>query len=402
MTGGTEKYFRDLSTVLTEHGHETIPFALQHPDNPPTPYDEYFLPPIDYGVTSTKYRVKNTMRILGRTLYSWEARHYMDRLINDVHPDIAHLQSIEHHISPSIIHSLRKNGIPIVQSINTYKLVCGSYRLYHFREQQICQRCLYGKHYHAFLTRCVKDSRAASLLATMEMYLHDAMKIYGEVDRFIVPNSFLASHLIKAGYPEQKIVKLRNPLSLRDYTPSYQFEDYILYFGRIDPEKGVDTLVRAMQFLPRLCLVVVGDGQDREALEEWSKSNGVTNVNFVGPKWDAELQPYLSAARLVVVPSKWLEPSPYVIYQSFATGKPVVGARIGGIPELITPETGLLFEPDNVEDLVTTLESVAFDDEKLKIMGKAARRWAEENLDPQRYYEDIIHVYQTLLTGNIT
>jgi len=396
MTGGTEQYFRNLAAILEQRGHQTIPFALEHPNNPKTPYAKYFLENLDYRERSRTYAARNIFRILARTVYSWEARAKIEALIGDTAPDVAHVQSIEHHISPSVLHSLRKYNVPIVQSVNHYKLVCASYRLFIDREG-VCERCLYGKHYHVALTRCVKDSLPASVLATLEMYVHGWLKIYHLVDRFIVSSRFMETRLLEAGYPACKLVRLLNPLDLTEYTPSYDFGDYILYFGRLDPEKGVMTLVQAMAQIPEIKLIIVGDGSQLEMIRNWVKDSGIDNIELVGPKWGEELKPYLAMARLVVVPSVWYEPSPMVIYQAFATGKPVIGSNTGGIPDLLTDETGLLFEAGNVEDLVIKIVSLAFDDERLHSMGRAARRWAEVNLDPDCYYDTIMQLYAEVI-----
>ena len=170
MTGGTEKYFRDLAKMLQNGGHQTIPFALKHPDNPKSIHEKYFLDDLDFRNQNFFYRLQNVPRILGRTLYSWEARAKIESLLRAEDPDIAHIQSIEHHISPSILHSLKKHDIPIVQSVNTYKLVCASYRLFLIEQNEICERCLYGKHYHAVQMRCVKNSLSASFLAMVENF----------------------------------------------------------------------------------------------------------------------------------------------------------------------------------------------------------------------------------------
>lgn len=396
MTGGTEKYFNDLAVMLKKQGHTPIPFSLDHPDNPYTPYQKYFLPDLNYRETSLTYRIKNASRMVGRTLYSRESRQHIEKLIEEENPDIAHIQSIEHHISPSILHSFQKHNIPVVQSLNTYKLICASYRLYLLEQQEICERCLYGKHYHALQKKCVKGSLPASFLAMIEMYLHNFMKIYHLVDRFIVSNDFMAQKLLEAGYEKHKIIKLLNPLNLEDYQPSYDSDDFILYFGRLDPEKGVSTLLDAMAKLPSLKLIIVGDGSQMQDLQSQAKNLNLQNVTFVGAKWGKDLATYLTRARLVVVPSVWYEPSPYVVYQSLAYGKPVIGSHIGGIPDLITEQTGRTFEPGNVEELVENLRQTAFDSTLLKQMGIAARQWAEVHFDPTSYYQNLMQIYSSL------
>jgi glycosyltransferase involved in cell wall biosynthesis len=193
---------------------------------------------------------------------------------------------------------------------------------------------------------------------------------------------------------------LRNPFKLDAYQPQYGFDDYVLYFGRLDPEKGVLTLVKAMEQLPKLRLVVVGDGAQLPELVAWANEHNVYNVEFVGPKWGADLEPILARARCVVVPSEWYEPSPMVIYQSLATGKPVVGARIGGIPDLLTTETGVLFTPGDVDDLAAKLDAINSDENTLRAMGRQARRWAEENLNPAGFYRQLMSIYDDVREGN--
>lgn len=394
MTGGTEQYFRDLAHILAANGHETVPFGLADERNPQTGYEKYLLPSIDYRNKSKLYKLRNVGRIFSRTLYSFEAKRRIDALVRDVKPDLAHLQSIEHHISPSILHALKRQGVPMVQSVNTYKHVCASYRLYLFDKQTNCERCLYGKHWHAISTRCVKGSLFASTLAAIEMTLHQQiMKVYHHIDRFIVPNRFMEQRMLGAGYPQHKLVRLLNPLDLNEYQVSDERGDFVLYFGRIDPEKGVLPLVQAMSKVKSLRLVVVGDGLQRAACEAEAKRLGLSNVDFVGPKWGDELRPYLMKCRAVIVPSLWYEPSPYVIYQALAAGKPVIASRTGGIPDLLTPETGRLVEPGDVEGLAQAIEEVAGDEQKLRAMSSAARAWAERELCPQRYYEKLMHVY---------
>jgi len=386
--GGTEQYFEDLQSILRANGHETIPFSLKSPKNPPTDYEKYFLEPLDYRSGSPLTKLP---RILSRTLYSFEAKRKLSRLIADEKPDLAHLQLIDHHISPSVLHTLRDHRIPIVQTVGNYKHVCASYRLYRFDQRAVCELCLGGNHTHAFRTRCLKGSLTMSALAAFEMYLHGWMKIYRHVDRFVVPNEFMRQKLLGAGYAERKIAKLRNPLDLGAYSPSYELGASILYFGRFDPEKGLDTLLDAMELLPEFKLKMIGEGQVGDGLR--ARAATMQNVEILPPQWGEALMPHLASARLVVLPSIWYEISPMVIYQAFAMGKAVVASDIGGIPDLLTEETGKLFVPGSSEDLAAKLSDIVGSDAMLDAMGRAARRWAEQHLDPDNYYRAIMAVY---------
>lgn len=398
MMGGTEVYFQNLADILHEHGHETIPFAVKDNRNPHSKYEQYFPASLDFRDKSVSYKLRHFGRIVSRTLYSFESRKNIGELIRDLNPDIAHLQCIENHISPSIIDELHNQQIPMVQSVNTYKHVCAAYKLYRPESNQICYQCQGGRHYRGLVNRCIKNSLSGSALGMLEMYLHQSLlKIYHKVDRFIVPNQFLADKMKEGGYPEDKIIQIRNPFQVESIEPQYKLGKYFLYFGRIEPEKGVFDLVRAMKRLKDQRLVVVGSGSDRDKCSGWARQNRLDNVEFVGPKWGAELKPYLQECLAVVVPSLWHEPSPYVIYQAMAEGKPVIGNRVGGIPDLITEETGRLATPGDIDDLATQMASVCETPEKALSMGKAGRAWAEAMLSPQYYYQRLMEVYSPLL-----
>lgn len=400
MMGGTEVYFENLAKILHQHGSKTIPFAVQDSRNPENEYEQYFPESLDFREQSATYKIQNFARIIGRTLYSFESRRKIASLIDDHNPDIAHLQCIENHISPSIIDELHHRNIPMVQSVNTYKHVCAAYRLYRTDIHEVCDKCMGGNHYHALLNRCVKGSLSGSALGMLEMYLHQSlMKIYHKIDRFIVPNRFMANKMLEGGYAEEKIITIRNPFDVSAITPTFSDGKFFLYFGRVEPEKGVLDLVKTMKNLPSHRLVIVGEGSDFDNCVNWSKQNKLSNIEFVGPKWGEALIPYLQDCIAVVVPSLWHEPSPYVIYQALAQGKPVVGSRVGGIPELINEETGRLFNAGDIEDLAVQLRSICETPGAAITMGKAARAWAEKELSPQYYYQRLMDVYTPLLNA---
>ena len=169
-----------------------------------------------------------------------------------------------------------------------------------------------------------------------------------------------------------------------------------MYFGRIISEKGVDKIVEAAKSTDVL-IKIVGDGPDLEALKSLCASENISNIEFLGAKWGDELKSVLLNAKFVIIPSLWHENFPYVIFQSFASGKPVIGSDRGGIPELIGDDKGIIFDPDNVPELVRAMNQLWLDDDKCSEIGQLARTYIEENFTDEVFYKKIIENYESVI-----
>jgi glycosyltransferase involved in cell wall biosynthesis len=174
------------------------------------------------------------------------------------------------------------------------------------------------------------------------------------------------------------------------YEPVYRGTS-ALYFGRIIGEKGVDRIIDAAKYV-NIPIHIIGDGPDLKASQKKVSDYELDHVKFYGPMWGAELEKMLYAARFVIVPSLWHENFPYVIFQAFAAGKPVIGSKRGGIPELIGRDRGLLFEPDNPDELLACIKRLWADQEECTRMGKFAREYVVNE-----YNDDVI--YQSLMSN---
>lgn len=378
--------------MLEEHGHELAYFSMEHPDNQPCAQSDYFVSPIEYKGTSLGYKLKTLSSTVGKTVYSFESQRKMAALLADFKPDLVHLHMISHQISPSILPVIRKAGIPIVQTCHEYKLVCPNYKMYIESRNEICERCLSGAYRHAIHNRCIKDSFAGSALAAGAMYFHKATQIYEKnIDLFLPPSQFMADKFAEAGIPESKLRHVPNYLNLEAYEPCYESEGYAFYMGRLSEEKGIATLIQAKATLPDLELVIAGTGPLEMELQELCTLNGIKNVRFVGYQEGDSLKALIAKAAFVVIPSEWYENDPLVTLEAFATGKPVIGARIGGIPErIVEGETGLLFESGNIEALSACLEKLS-DASLCHEMGEKARGYIEDFCDG--YYDRLMQVY---------
>ena len=396
IKGGAERYYFELKEILEAHGHEVISFSMQHPDNFPSPYANYFVDNIEFNGSGLQ-RLATAPKAAARVIYSRQARLRIEKLIAATRPDLAHVHMIDHQLSPSILPGIKKFGIPIMQTVHQYKLVCPNYRLFVDRERRLCEKCLGGNFYHPVLEKCHQDSRAASFLIALESYVHKWMRLYDHIDLFHVPSTFMGQKLHAGGVQAQRIRHLFYTIKLKDYAPHPGFKDYFIYFGRLSGEKGIVTLLRAMQGFKGARLKIIGGGPEEAKLRALARELQLS-VEFAGTKHGEELKSLVAQARFVVVPSEWYENSPLVIYEAFALGKPVIGADIGGISELIRHgEDGYLFPAGDVQQLRRCLEMLDRNEIKINKFGHAGRRKAEAWFAPEKHYETLMGWYEELL-----
>ena len=393
--GGADKYFLDLASLMENHGHQVVPLSMRHPRNLKSEFSDYFVSRWDADAKGFTTKVRNALRMI----HSFEAASAIKRLIADTKPDIAHLHHIYHQLSSSILYPLADAGVPVVQTVHDYKLVCPNYKLFNPRTSSACDKCSGHAYYHAIFERCLQDSVLSGMLGCAESYWTLISGVYNKrVSRFTVSNDHLKGKLLSYGIPAERIDILPNFIDLNAYDPRYSSDGYALYFGRISTEKGLPTLIEAMKRLPCMTLKIVGDGPQLGALQAYVRENSLDNVQFLGPAWDEDLKPILAGAMFVVVPPIWPENSPFVIYQSFAAGKPVIGSFVGGIPDLIDDgENGLLFEARDTDGLAEKMRLLASRPDLLEEMGRKARSKAEREYDPQVHYETMMSIYERVL-----
>jgi glycosyltransferase involved in cell wall biosynthesis len=235
---------------------------------------------------------------------------------------------------------------------------------------------------------------------SVESYLHHGLGVYNHVALFHAPSAFIGQKLVAGGVKDRRVRHLFYAINVADYKPHYDHQGYFLYFGRLSSEKGIFTLLKAMKKIDRYSLKIVGDGPLRNDLERFALQNELSNVEFAGLRSGEELKQIVANAMFVVVPSEWYENSPLVIYEAFALGKPVVGAAIGGIPELVDHDkNGLLFRAGDSEDLAEQIRHLLDHPEKLKPYGMAGRLKAEQQFDAECHYDHMMKIYQSLLSS---
>jgi glycosyltransferase involved in cell wall biosynthesis len=396
LTGGAEVFFRETERVLREQGHETLMIATGDADEVEAPTNLLLLQAPAYDSPSTLTKIKN----LPAAIYDLQKKHVVKQALAEFKPDIFHAFAVNVHLSPSVITAASELGIPVVGTFNDYKHICPNYKLFH--HDRICMDCIGGKFYSASINKCCKDSSTQSVAAMFEAYAHGWMGIYDKFSHFTFSSDFMAE-VTQKFWPKRSVSwsKLRNPFDSRKYAALDEYGNYGLYFGRLIDEKGVDRLVQAASKIDGFPIKIIGDGPDLPKLRTMTESLGLTNVEFLGPMWGAALDAVLCKARFVVVPSIWHENFPYVINQAFAYGRPVIGAARGGIPELVQHgERGLIFEPDNIDQLADSIRQLVTSDDLVERMGKAAKSWSDSLFRDDVAYTDLMQAYEAAADEN--
>ena len=408
--GGAETYYLEVGAALERMGHDVAYFSMHHPNNLPCEQERCFVAQREYN------DVRNPLRAVADGLalvYSPEARGTFQALCEEFRPDVVHLNNVHRQITLSILDApyLAECRVPVVYTAHDYVTVCPGYLMLD-GAGEVCDRCLEdGRYRHCVENRCVKGSRAKSALAALEASFNRFRRMNDRVDRVIAPSRFMAGKLVEGGWPPERVCVLQNFASdeilARARSAGSDETDrerpYLLYFGRISREKGVDVLVKAFlemaPSLPGWRLIVAGDGPELDSLKRAFSSAGAEySIEFVGYQSGDSLQRYVEEASLAVTSSQWRENMPFSIIEAFAAGTPVVGARIGGIPELVSEgETGFVCEPGNVASLVDAIRrgvALCGDGDAYRAMQGRCRGYVTENCEQGRFMERLVEIYQ--------
>ncbi len=386
-----------LKKLLEEKGHKVVVFSMNHPLNFESEYTGDFIEYINYDQAVKKINLSTGFEVLRRAVYSLEAKRKIEELIIKEKPDIAHLQNIHHHITPSIFYPLKKHNIPIVWTLHDFVLICPNTSF--LANGKICERCKKIRYFWPPIIKCKKNSFLASLMAGLETTIHRLMRVNDLIDVFIAPSDFLRNKLIEYGFDGNKIFCLHNFNNIGAINGSRKTGDYYLYIGRISYEKGVRTLIDAASMANTGTLKIVGEGPLKEQMTSYmkSKGNGV-KVEFLGHKSHNEVIELIKMARFLVLPSECYENFPYSIIEAMACGKPVIASRLGGIPELVRNwETGLLFNPGDPENLSLKIKFLFRHPDKAKALGESAKEFVNKELNKDVHYKKLVRICEGII-----
>ncbi|MGB5559821.1 MAG: glycosyltransferase family 4 protein [Paracoccaceae bacterium] len=345
VVGGSDRVFFETSALLEQAGHEVIPFCLSSPNDQPSPWSAYF----PKGADTANPRITDTARYF----YNLDARKRLAALLDATGPiDVAHLHIYHGKLTPAILPVLKAQGIPVVQTLHEYKLACPVYTMQ--RGGTNCDACVGGSILNSIRHRCKDGSVLKSTIMAAEMAVSRMLGDVRLIDRFICVSAFQRDVMIRAGIPPHKLVTLHNFVATAASAPLLGHDDYLLYFGRIETLKGLPTLLAAVAGTGHR-LLIAGDGSWTPHLVD--RIREMPNVSYLGFQSGPDLATLIGRAKAVVVPSEWYENCPMSVLEAKAAGRPVVAARIGGIPELVRDNVdGFLFQPGDADDLRNCLQ----------------------------------------------
>lgn len=389
LRAGAENIFFAEMDMLGRNGWKVIPFSMKDEKNLDSEWSRFFINSLEFEhIKSLPAKIAAVPKII----YSIEARKKLELLLSEVKPEICHVHNIFHHLSPSILSVLKKKGIPTVMTLHDLKIACPAYTM--FNQRGICERCKGGKNYQVLRNKCIKGSMLGSAVIMLESYLHRWLKSYrNNVDLFIVPSRFYLEKFVEWGWSEEQFVYVPNFVDTEQFRVNKAAGDYFLYFGRLSFEKGIATLIKAA-LKTNIKLKIAGTGPDMDNLKALSGDS--EDIEFLGFLQGKRLHDAIGRARAVVVPSVWYENAPVSIMESYAMGRPVIGAAIGGIPELIkNQQTGFTFTSGDENALAEVLERVQNEsDMRLIEMGMNGRKWMETDFNPANHLKMLKQVYQ--------
>ncbi len=330
---------------------------------------------------------------------TWDRRVYaaLRSLMQKERPDVAHCHNLLPQVSPAAYYACQSAGVPVVQTLHNYRLFCPAGT--RFRQGNVCEQCNRGT-VQAVRFGCYRESRVQSAAVALMLRAHRWRGTWEHaVNAYIVPSSFCRSYFRDAGLPPAK-VHLKHNFLERDPGRRTGRGDYALFAGRLSAEKGVLEMIDAWRNLPHMPLLIAGDGPlYGEALCRIERS-GSRHIKLLGRLDPQQALAHMKAARFVIFPSRWNEPFGMGLIEAAGCGVPSIASRIGAIPELVIDNhTGLLFDPQNFDELAEKAQWAWTHEAEMEAMGSAGRQLYLQNFTAEKNYAGLMEIYRRVVRG---
>lgn len=383
--GGAEVVAINMANDLAKRGYEIGVFTMDYPQNL-SPENFYTASQVDFSGGLID-KLKFAMRTMGYN----GIKSSFKKALQEFKPDIVHLHNVHSYLSPAVVKLAKEYGCKVVWTLHDYKLACPAYSC--LNRGRICAKCFTSK-INVVKERCFKENLPASVLAYFEAVKWNVKKLQRYVDYFVCPSAFIKRQMLKAGLQEGKLKVVCNfvdPIKLdqlkRAEIPDTR-DDFYVYVGRLSEEKGVATLLKAAKDLPYKLKLVGGGHLYDGFIAEYGNCD---NIEFMGHQPAEKVAEILLSAKCLVLPSEWYENNPLSVIEALCAGIPIVGANIGGIPELIDAEWGETFESGNVEDMQQAITRVMA---KEKYDYKSIAKRSQERFSFELHFKQLKELYR--------
>lgn len=379
--GGEDTEFRAVQDMLIAAGHQVTEYVRNNKELS------------DYGLWS-----KATLA--PRAVWAWDSHGHLRALLKREKTEIAHFHNTFPLISPAAYYACREAGVPVVQTLQNYRLFCPAALF--FRDGKVCEECFEHSLWRGVRYGCYRGSRLQTGVVALMLAVHRARLTWTRmVNHFIAPSQFARSKLIAAGLPADKIAVKPN-LVYPDPGVKNGAGDGVMFVGRLAPEKGLRTLLLAWERLgSRIPLRILGDGPLRAELETEAGRRGLSSISFEGHRPRNETLAAMKSARFLIVPGEWYETFSITTVEAFACGLPVVASRLGAMEEIVEDgRTGLHFQPGNPEDLAEKVNWAWTHSRQTEEMGREARAEYQAKYDAARNYPTLMDIYQQAIRNS--
>ncbi len=386
--GGSETYIFKLGDYLKSQGHKVEYFGMEHEGRCVGNNVNVYTSDMDFHAGSKIAKLTYPLK----TIYSLEARTQLRKVLDDFEPDVCHLNNFNYQLTPSIILEIvnwrkqMEKQCKIVFTAHDYQLICPNHMMNNPNTHQNCEKCLGGKFSNCMRGKCIHGSIAKSAIGMLEAYFWKMNGTYKYIDKIICCSEFLKTKMDSNPLFMTKTIALHNFVDQVEWKETKK-KAYILYFGRFSEEKGIATLIEVCKDLPEAQFVFAGTGP----LEE--RINNISNIKNVGFQKGKDLEKLIREAQFSIYPSEWYENCPFSVMESQMYGTPVLGSRIGGIPELIEEgKTGELFKSGNVEELKLKIKTLWEDPDRVMQYSINCKNITFDTIE--KYVEKLMKIYK--------
>ncbi len=378
--GGEDTAFRAERALLRSRGHQVI----------------------EYIDDNTRIARASRLSVAAQTIWSWSSYQRIMDLIHSGRPEIAHFHNIFPLISPAAYYACRRAGVPVIQTLYNPRLICPAASLY--RNGGLCTDCLGRMPWPGVVHGCYHQSRSQTLVVASMLVAHRFLGTWNAVvGRYLVATEFYRDLCVRGGLPKEKLVIKPNFIaSDPGLQPPEKMGEHALFVARLDPEKGVRTMLKAWVNL-KIPLIIRGEGQLEKETLQFIRDRKLDHIKVIGRLSNDELVRLVKGARFLVWPSEgYYETFGFSAVECYAAGIPVVASRIGVMNEIVRDgETGLLFNPGDPDDLVAKAQWLWDRPEESRRMGLRARREYEQKYTPERNYQMLIEIYSKAIAEKV-